>query len=269
MLPSSLACALALQDIRGNGMLPESMAENLISHSATPAPSEKFFRLLNVRYWMAAPDAAPAAKAWRRAGVSDNRMALFEPVNAGTPVWVAKSAILFPNRDDVVAKMNQASFDPAGPVLIDPKMDNPFDSTLDAGGIKPWSHRTASRWGADEAHLLQDDPQQIEVGIDYHGGGWLVLAERFYPGWQAQVRVERVDRHGLSKEPLLDAPIVRAFGCLRCIQLPPRAVAVKFVYDPPGWRAGYFGSAAAILAILLLFGLTLLTRSMDGKVSDE
>jgi uncharacterized membrane protein YfhO len=67
-------------------------------------------------------------------------------------------------------------------------------------------------------------------------GGWLVLADTWYPGWQAAVDGERV-------------PLYRADYLFRAVEVPPGEHQVSFTYRPLSVRLGVLISILAWLAV--------------------
>jgi membrane protein YfhO len=86
-------------------------------------------------------------------------------------------------------------------------------------------------------------PRRVVIEADARAGGWLVLADSAYPGWQA-----RVDG--------ADTPIFRANALFRAIRLPGGAHRVEFVYNPWSARIGGGLSLASIGICLWLFART-------------
>jgi uncharacterized membrane protein YfhO len=83
-------------------------------------------------------------------------------------------------------------------------------------------------------------------------GGWLLLADTWYPGWEATV-----DGH--------PAPVVRANVAHRAVRLSPGRHRVEFAFRPRSAIVG-FALTAAGLAILI-GGVALLARR--GKRAGE
>ncbi len=91
----------------------------------------------------------------------------------------------------------------------------------------------------DAAAIVQSSANRVRVQVDAHAGGWLLLADTYYPGWHA-----RVDG--------APAEIVPAYGVLRAVQLPEGAHEVEFIYRPLSFTLGL---VSTLLAWPLLFVL--------------
>jgi hypothetical protein len=91
--------------------------------------------------------------------------------------------------------------------------------------------------GAGSAALFRESNTEVEVHTS-GGGGTLVLADSFSPGWSVSVDA-------------LKAPLLRADGIYRAVSIPPGDHVVKFRYQTPGLVYG------AILTALSLAGVAL------------
>jgi hypothetical protein len=87
------------------------------------------------------------------------------------------------------------------------------------------------------ARVVRDEPERVAIHTRADRASLLVLADSWFPGWQA-----KVDGH--------DAPIHRTDQLLRGVSVPAGAHTVEFAYRPLSWRIGWIVSllAAAGLA---------------------
>jgi hypothetical protein len=90
------------------------------------------------------------------------------------------------------------------------------------------SHAT----GGSAEVVAQGDPNRVEISVETRGGGWLVLSDAFYPGWQARVDGERTS-------------IYPADSLLRAVWVPAGEHHVEFVYRPASFWIGAGVSAVA------------------------
>ncbi|MFH1807704.1 MAG: YfhO family protein [Pseudomonadota bacterium] len=84
-------------------------------------------------------------------------------------------------------------------------------------------------------HVVRDSMNQVVLQVATSIGGWLVLADRYDPDWQA-----RVDDRAVAIHP--------ALGLLRAIQIPAGEHRVVFRYRP---RAVLWGAVVALLSAVL------------------
>jgi hypothetical protein len=89
------------------------------------------------------------------------------------------------------------------------------------------------------AVLLDDQPERVTARVSAPGAGTLVLADAYYPGWQAAV-------DGAAQA------IVPVDGLFRGVRVPPGEHDVAFTYRPGSLRAGLALSAAGLLATAAL-----------------
>lgn len=121
-------------------------------------------------------------------------------------------------RDDAIRAVQLGSIDPASVALVE----------------------RSSELGRERGACTIDDTvrdrDRIETTVRCHGDGFVVLAERWDRGWSATI-------DGAA------APIVRTYGLVLGVAVPPGKHRLVVRYAPPGVRAGAF--AAAATAVLL------------------
>jgi len=117
--------------------------------------------------------------------------------------------------------LGRSDFDPRQVVYLESEEPLPVD-TAPARGT---------------ARFVRDEPEQLELALDIQAGGWLVLADRWAPGWRA--RVDGVER-----------PVLVADHALRAVRVEPGERRLVFTYEPASWRAGLLCAAAGLLCVL-------------------
>lgn len=90
-------------------------------------------------------------------------------------------------------------------------------------------------------------PQQIKLTVQTEKPGLLFLSDNYYPGWQATI-----DR-GETK-------IYRADYAFRAIAVPAGSHEVEFLYDPPSFRWGTYGS---LLGVVGMAGMTFILKKRE------
>jgi hypothetical protein len=83
------------------------------------------------------------------------------------------------------------------------------------------------------ASIVEDRPDRVTIRVEGSQGGWLVLADAWYPGW-----VARIDRNS--------APIYPADTLFRAVYVDPGVHKITFLYRPTGF---YFGALSSILVL--------------------
>jgi uncharacterized membrane protein YfhO len=89
------------------------------------------------------------------------------------------------------------------------------------------------------ARITTDEPDRVQIDVTDCGGGWLVLADTYFPGWRAEV--DGVERS-----------IVRANVAFRAVPLAPTDRLVTFEYRPTSVRVGGAISLMALASLIAL-----------------
>jgi hypothetical protein len=94
------------------------------------------------------------------------------------------------------------------------------------------------------ARVVHDTGDELRVEVACDGAGFLVLADTWFPGWQA----EAIDRAGQTRA----LEIVRAMSCQRAVAVDASVATVVFRYRPVALRIGFACSAIGALGLMLL-----------------
>ncbi len=142
------------------------------------------------------------------------------------------------NQGEEFDQVFAAGFDPQHQVVLSGDTDErpPSIPTVAEGDVTP------GRCG-----IVLDSPATVTVELDSPQPAWLVLADSWFPGWEAEVDGER-------------RPILRANGLHRAVRVGPGDQVVTFTYRPGSWRAGLLLSLATAVTLGLFFGLALFRR---------
>jgi hypothetical protein len=139
--------------------------------------------------------------------------------------WIVPRARLV-SSDQALAAMRNRSFDPADVVFVDKGAEG-------LGGDAQGELSASSL-------ILQDGPNQVTIQAALDASGYLVLADIWYPGWQAVVDGET-------------AKIVRANHAFRAIHLTAGEHTIEMTYRPISVLVG--GGITLTTGILLVLGL--------------
>jgi hypothetical protein len=94
--------------------------------------------------------------------------------------------------------------------------------------------------GPSQVVITRDTPRLVELRATMQGSGYVVLADTYYPGWEARV----------DGSP---APVYAANGSFRAVFVGDGSHQVVFTYPAGRLRAGAAITAAALLAALALW----------------
>jgi hypothetical protein len=133
------------------------------------------------------------------------------------------------DRDALRAAMSAATFAPNRVVFIETDPPEPFRGQSAEGGISP---------AAATAQVGEYAARRVRAHVRCSRAGVVMLADTFYPGWQATVDGVR-------------APIYRADYVMRGVFVPAGDHEIEFRYAPPSFRLG------AAISSLTLAGLAL------------
>ncbi len=86
------------------------------------------------------------------------------------------------------------------------------------------------------AEVVEYRPNRVAVRLPAGGGGFLVLADVWYPGWVCRVDGERM-------------PVYRADHAFRAVAVPAGAREAEFAFEPRPYRVGWWVSAATLGAL--------------------
>jgi hypothetical protein len=145
--------------------------------------------------------------------------------------FIVPGAQVLARRDLVQAALRSPRFDPRKTVLL---QEEPVKAPVGGGQ------------GAASVVSYQAEEVVIRASVS-SGGGWLVLSDAFYPGWQATVEGRPVK-------------IYRADYAFRAVPLSEGTHEVRFVYNPFTYRLGRSISLGALLLIGILLGYSRWSR---------
>lgn len=105
--------------------------------------------------------------------------------------------------------------------------------------VEGWPDDNPPQGQSGSVELTSQGSNRVSLAVHVPEGGWLFLADIWYPGWQA-----RVDGR--------PAEIYRMNYLFRGLWLEPGASEVEFLYQPGMFRIGL---ALTVLGVVALFGL--------------
>jgi len=196
--------------------------------------SPVFLNAANIRYIVTgAPLDAPGLReVFRGSGV------VYENPQALPRTYLVSRVVNADESSDGVALMNRPDFDPRREAIVH--------------SASPVTLPTDSLTGT--AHLVEYEPDRISVRYGASREALLVLADNYYPGWEASI-------DGRA------APIVRANHTMRAVVVPAGDHTVTFTYSPSDLYTG-FTIYMIGMALLVLYAVFLLVQSWRGRTSE-
>lgn len=129
---------------------------------------------------------------------------------------------------------------PDGTVTIT-AVDDPWPRAALADCAPQDGALACERLGAGEAVIVVDEAERVVVSVAASSPTWLVLADTFYPGWEAALDGQQVT-------------VRRANGAFRAVEVPAGRHEVAFTYRPLSLRVGAAISGAALAVWMGLVG---------------
>lgn len=276
MLPPNLASAYGMDDLRGVAprISPRMVAWLDEFRDAGPSArgSTQAVRgadptsLLSLRYLVAGTSDPTPGGPWKPLGASAAASIFENPDALPRARMVARTQIkksqggdtrVLPTPRQVFEQLHAPwNFDPRDEVLVDGQIGDAFALELDAQPEwRDWPDKAGAGLGKGSVEYARPFADEIAVKIRNGGGGWLVISESNLPGWEAAVTDHPAEPRSRSQTRIV--PIAPAYSILQAVFVPKGNVEVEMTYRPWGWRYGLFGSAAAVLALLMLVGFGL------------
>jgi hypothetical protein len=143
----------------------------------------------------------------------------------GKRVRVVQHARSVQSNGEAAALLIRPDFDPNKEVLLHAPATDP---ALTAPDLAPIPR---------DARVVEEDSRHLRVRVDAPEGGYLLLADTFYPGWRASVDGAKTT-------------LFRANVALRAVRLQPGSKVVDFHYDATPFFRGLKISTASIALLL-------------------
>ncbi|MEX2471775.1 MAG: hypothetical protein WEA34_06320, partial [Gemmatimonadota bacterium] len=213
------------------GMVGSSFPQNLLNPNIR--------RILNVRYilW---PDLeigqSVEGPVVSRTTLADGRV--FETMLADDGLPRARLVGEYVVRDDaeVVAYLLSSAFDPEAEVVL-PEAPPTAPAGRPVEGSVTW---------------LERNPNRMRLAVESDGPALLVIADNWYPAWQATVNEEA-------------APVLRAYHTLRAVPVPEGASSVELVYRSGIVTWSLWISILLTAGLLIALGLGLRPSARNGE----
>ncbi len=169
---------------------------------------------------------------------------IYEVKNALPRAHFATSWQLNTGHADVLKQIIEADtsgFDPAKMLLVEPSPD---------GKLIMQANDAQQHKGEQYVEILDDRPEHVAISAKVNRPGFVVLADQFYPGWQAKV-------------DSVPAQIYCANAVERAVFIPQGSHLIEFDYEPESLKTG-LNLAFCAGALLFVFLLYIYFRLMIG-----
>jgi hypothetical protein len=154
--------------------------------------------------------------------------------NEGAPrrAFLVHRAVSAGDDEEALAIMNDVGFDPATVLVLDAG-----EGGTAGGDVAPV--------GEERVRVVHYSPERVVIEVDGAAPGYLVLADAWYPGWEAEV-------DGVQAE------IRRADVLFRAVEVDAGTHRVTFAFRPPTLRAGMAVSMAAVVLAAVGFAIRII-----------
>jgi hypothetical protein len=164
-----------------------------------------------------------------------------EVVAAEVPDYLPRAYVAPGARKVATSQAHSALRDPGWNPLREALVEDDF----------PGSPRPASQEPLEwRVHDIAYSNNSVSLDVELSRGGYLILADTIYPGWEATV----------DSKP---TPIFTANYLFRGIDLPPGRHDVRFDYRPSSFRWGVAGSIVGLMATLAAIVISARRRERD------
>jgi hypothetical protein len=205
---------------------------------ATPSRPHPVAALMGARVWLAPPGTLATTDLRPLAGAAGGST-LLEWRAALPRVRLVARSVIEPDAARRLALLGAPGWNPRTTVILE-------DPALTAEDLGP-------SVAATHVAIANRAPGRYDVDVDAPDGGFLVLAEAWFPGWSATVDGLPVD-------------LLRADHLFQAVRLRPGTHRVTFAYRSRFLYAGALVAAAALLAPCVALGVRRLRRRrFDGR----
>ncbi|MBN2555402.1 MAG: YfhO family protein [Anaerolineales bacterium] len=116
---------------------------------------------------------------WRAVADGSSSGVRYLPLEDAARLRVVPAAVAVDSGDEALVMLQDEGFDPNAVVYV----ENHAGGALPAGS------------GGSAVPSTQTNPNQVRINVETDEGGWLVLSDTFYPGWQAYMDDEPVEMY--------------------------------------------------------------------------
>lgn len=246
---ANVGMVYGISDIRGyDSIIPKQYADymrllapqdellfNRIAPFYSPDPFDsQLFNLLNVKYVL-------TTRALPNAGYSlvyDDEIKIYRNDRVLPRAFMVPQARVIVDREALLQEMKR--LDPTSEVLIE---ENPINTSAQTC---PYSPVSIEKYAGSEVII-----KSAQVC-----GGWLVLADSYFPGWIAQI--DEQDTH-----------LYKADFNFRSVFVPAGAHTIRFKYSPVSLRVGIIASFLGVMALVLVAAYLLWWRFYRADSSTQ
>ncbi|MCL4299339.1 MAG: YfhO family protein [Anaerolineae bacterium] len=206
---------------------PLTLADTTLYWEGAPPRHTGRYNFLGIKYIIAGKAGAPADGAIVPVFDGDPDINIYLNQDALARALFVSQATIVPNHDAAWQALRADDFNPATTVILEEDSAAPLPPRSPAPLPQPSATLSILNYGL----------HSITLAVETDQPGYLVLADAYYPGWQAT----------LDSQP---TPIWRANYAFRAVYVAAGQHTVQFVFDPVIWKVGVAVSGVTSLGLL-------------------
>lgn len=197
--------------------------------------TEKFYDLLNAKYVLTQPGYRMETSKYKL--VFDKDVWIYENKSVLPRAYFVAQSKFVETENEALSEMRKDNFIPKDTVIIvgHDKQQNQKELVTEPSIVK----------------IVDYKAQKVEINVDAMNNGFLVLSDRYYPGWK--VYIDRKESH-----------LYNANYIFQAVELNKGKHSVVFVFNPLSFRIGLYISVISSIAIIVLF-ITVIVRTVIIK----
>ncbi len=174
---------------------------------------------------------------------------IYENLDVLPRAFIVHKAVAVADDEAALALMQAPVFDPAAEIVL-----SEVEGVVLAGDVGPGHTQTRRDSPAVVPDVTWYAPERVAIEVDADAPGYLVLADAWYPGWEATV----------DGEP---SPIHRADVLFRAVAVDAGRHRVVFTFRPASLRVGAVISLAGLVVLTIVVArLLTLSKASHGDI---
>lgn len=206
---------------------PLTLADTTLYWEGAPPRRTGRYNFLGIKYIIAGKAGAPADGNIVPVFDGDPDINIYLNQDALARALFVSQATIVPTHDAAWQALRADDFNPAATVILEEDPSAP----LLLRSLAPLPQPTST------LSILHYDLHTVTLAVETDQPGYLVLADAYYPGWQAT----------LDSQP---TSMWRANYAFRAVYVPAGQHTVQFVFDPVIWKVGVAVSGMTLLGLV-------------------
>jgi hypothetical protein len=208
-----------------------SLESPFSDHVEVSRYKSKMLDMLGIKYVVVPPSVKISDDQFQL--VFDREVRIYENKDVLPRVFIVPEAKVAQGTKQVFVELKDVSFDPRRTVILESQ-------------VTARSTNVRSSWESS-ANVMSYTPNRVLIDANLSDGGFLVLSDTHYPGWQVYVDGE-------------ERRILRANYIMRAVYLDQGQHSVEFVYNPVSFKIGLSFSLLILMGVISYVTMFLVNR---------